>query len=141
MGLLQHELAQMQLEVSQIDTKIDTRLKDFRENLKGEIRTERRSLFEQYFGQQASTSVAGGAQDKGKGILGGTPPRFPPKEPLALSSASDLANIPSRVEGEGGRSGTLKRQRLRMFCLLCKMTRFVTAVLTVVVCLRSCYPP
>ncbi|KAA3460973.1 ABC transporter C family member 12-like isoform X2 [Gossypium australe] len=37
MGMLQHELSQLQLEFNQTATKIDLRLKDFHEDVKGEI--------------------------------------------------------------------------------------------------------
>ncbi|KAH1082960.1 hypothetical protein J1N35_022721 [Gossypium stocksii] len=72
---LQHELTQLQVEFSQLDTKIDARLKDFHESVKSEVCSklcsEFCSLFEEYFGQPATTVVL--VSNKGKGILGGTP--------------------------------------------------------------------
>ncbi|KAH1106436.1 hypothetical protein J1N35_010204 [Gossypium stocksii] len=93
MGQMQQELPQLQLEVSQIDIKIDLRLKDFHGNIKGEIRSELHSLFEQYFGLSPSASAVGATRvDKGKGILGGHPSRAS-KEHLAISLMTNIKYI------------------------------------------------
>lgn len=48
------------------------------------------SILEQFLRQPQATGVANTAQDKGKGILGGSPHGFPPKEPLVLSPQSNI---------------------------------------------------
>ncbi|MBA0655615.1 hypothetical protein Goklo_008082 [Gossypium klotzschianum] len=78
MGLLEHEMSQLQLEFIKLDTKLESRFKDLRDEFKGEIRSELHSLFEQYFGQSA-TSAHGMVQDRGKGILGTPPLGFHPR--------------------------------------------------------------
>ncbi|KAH1072890.1 hypothetical protein J1N35_025218 [Gossypium stocksii] len=44
-GLLEHEMSQLQLEFIKLDTKLESRFKDFRNEFKGEIRSEWHSLF------------------------------------------------------------------------------------------------
>lgn len=39
------------MELAQWDTKLDGRLKEFKEKVKGEIKLELQTLFEQYLGQ------------------------------------------------------------------------------------------
>lgn len=75
----------------EIDSKIDARLKEFHEIMKGKIETvkneihsELHSLFEQYLGAHSSTPVIVTPIEKGKGILGSTPPRIVMREPLAV---------------------------------------------------------
>ncbi|KAK5794986.1 hypothetical protein PVK06_036240 [Gossypium arboreum] len=74
LGMMQGELAQLQVKFSQLDARIDARLKDFQEGLKSEVRSEIRSelrselhlLFEQYFGQVPPVLVTGLASRKGR---------------------------------------------------------------------------
>lgn len=92
-GLLQHEFSQID---SKLDTKLDSRFKDFREEFKGKIRREIKSelhfFFEQYFGQ-SSTNVHGMGQDRGKGLLGTPPLRFPSKDSLAMSPTAEVGHL------------------------------------------------
>ncbi|TYI36984.1 hypothetical protein ES332_A03G180200v1 [Gossypium tomentosum] len=39
-GMMQGELTQLQVEFSQLDARIDARLKDFQEGIKSEVRSE-----------------------------------------------------------------------------------------------------
>ncbi|KAB2017600.1 hypothetical protein ES319_D08G173500v1 [Gossypium barbadense] len=40
MGVMQNELAQLQVEFTRLDVRIDMRLKDFQEGIKSEVRFE-----------------------------------------------------------------------------------------------------
>ncbi|TYI32586.1 hypothetical protein ES332_A04G074800v1 [Gossypium tomentosum] len=99
LGMMQEELTQLQAEFSQLDARIDARLKDFQEGLKSEVRSEVQSelrselhsLFEQYFGQVPPVPITGLASGKGKGILG-SPPGFLAKEHLIVSPMPDLGH-------------------------------------------------
>ncbi|KAG8490888.1 hypothetical protein CXB51_014747 [Gossypium anomalum] len=92
-GLLQHEFSHLDSKLdAKLDAKLDTRFKDFRDKFKSEIRSELHSFLEQYFGQ-SSTSAHGMCQDQGKGLLGTTPPRFPPEDRLAMSPAADVGHL------------------------------------------------
>lgn len=73
-----------------IDSKIDSRLKDFHDTIKCEIRSELHSLFEQYFSHSSSTSIGGVGMDKGKGVLESPAHGVLPKEQLVLSPLPDL---------------------------------------------------
>ncbi|KAK5794481.1 hypothetical protein PVK06_035710 [Gossypium arboreum] len=50
MGQLQHELSQLQVD---IDAKFDTRLKEFQERFKGDMRSELYSILEQFLDQHS----------------------------------------------------------------------------------------
>lgn len=56
MGHLQKEIAQLQIDFSQMDGKLETRLKEIREEFKCEINSELQYLFERYFGQSSGGS-------------------------------------------------------------------------------------
>ncbi|KAH1121481.1 hypothetical protein J1N35_004641 [Gossypium stocksii] len=84
-GLLQQEVVKLQGELSKWDVKLETRLKEFKDDFKSELRFELHNLFEQYLGNLTLTTSNTVAQVKGKKILGGPPPRFPLKEPLEVS--------------------------------------------------------
>ncbi|KAH1055411.1 hypothetical protein J1N35_033476 [Gossypium stocksii] len=86
MSMLQEELSQLHVE---IDSKINSWLKDFNDTIKDEICTELHSLFEQYFGQNSSSTVVETSLDKGKGILRSPPSRIPSKEHLTMSPLPD----------------------------------------------------
>ncbi|KAA3472231.1 Retrovirus-related Pol polyprotein from transposon 297 family [Gossypium australe] len=117
LGLMQGELTQLQVEFSQLDAKIDARLKEFQEGIKSEVRSEVRSelqselhsLFKQYFGQSPPVLITGAGMAKGKGILG-SPPGFPVKDHLLVSPISDLGH--SNLSSRGGKS-------LRLVSLFC----------------------
>lgn len=51
MNQLQSKASHIQMELAQWDTKLDGRLKEFKEKVKGEIKLELQTLFEQYLGQ------------------------------------------------------------------------------------------
>lgn len=61
-------------------------MKDLKDDFRGKIKLELQGLFEQYLSHPNGSSSAEDSLDKGKGILGGPPPRFPPKETLPTSS-------------------------------------------------------
>lgn len=69
-----------------IDARFETQLKGFKDEFKGEIRSEMHTLrseihglFEQYFGSPVAVSSATAPSiDKGKGIMGSTPHTPPP---------------------------------------------------------------
>lgn len=64
-------------------------MKELKEDFRGECKFEFQGLLEQYLGQVAGSSMVGQTSDKGKGILGGPPPGFPPKETLPTSPRVD----------------------------------------------------
>ncbi|KAH1046427.1 hypothetical protein J1N35_037211 [Gossypium stocksii] len=110
MRVMQNELAQLQVEFTQLDVRIDVRLKDLQERIKSEfhskvrsgLRSEIHSLLKQYFGQTLPTAVTGLVSNKGKGILGGFPLNFSTNEHLVVSPMLDLRHI-----GVSFRGGTL----------------------------------
>ncbi|KAK5818642.1 hypothetical protein PVK06_023585 [Gossypium arboreum] len=91
------EVAQLKIELSQWDAKLNTRLKELRDDSLGEIKSELQNLFEQYLGNPPSIRIVGAQEDKGKSILGGPPLGFLPKETLTVSLMMDLGcmGIPS----------------------------------------------
>ncbi|KAK5845875.1 hypothetical protein PVK06_002117 [Gossypium arboreum] len=52
-----------------------------------------KELFEQYLGHSTQATPTASAVDKGKGVVGGHPPGFPPKEHLPLSPLGELSNM------------------------------------------------
>ncbi|KAG8473006.1 hypothetical protein CXB51_034925 [Gossypium anomalum] len=70
----------------------DSRFKEFHEEIKGDIRFELQRFFEQYMGHVSATAH-GSSTNKGKGILGGTPPGFQPKESLLLSLIVEFGHV------------------------------------------------
>ncbi|KAH1072731.1 hypothetical protein J1N35_025059 [Gossypium stocksii] len=88
--LVSKEVTQLQVEISRWDTKLNSRLKEFRDEFRGEIEVELQTLFEQYLGHQPSVLVTSSSQYKRKGILGG-PPWFPSKGSLVVSPMVDLS--------------------------------------------------
>ncbi|TYH67098.1 hypothetical protein ES332_D06G165300v1 [Gossypium tomentosum] len=54
--------------------------------------SELHSFLEQYFGQ-SFTSAHRMGQDRGKGLLGTTPLRFPPKDSLTMSTVVDVGHL------------------------------------------------
>ncbi|KAK5794284.1 hypothetical protein PVK06_035503 [Gossypium arboreum] len=66
------------------DAKLKTQLKEFKDDFKYELRSELHNLFEQYFGNLTPAATNTIAQVKDKGILGGAPLRFAPKDPLRV---------------------------------------------------------
>lgn len=91
---LQKEMSQLQQELSQLrtdmDAKLDTRLKEFQERFKGDMRSELYSVLEQFLGQPQHESPSSTLQRKGKGILGESLPSFPPRDSLLLSPNENL---------------------------------------------------
>ncbi|KAG8488175.1 hypothetical protein CXB51_018702 [Gossypium anomalum] len=90
----QKEMSQLQQELSQlrtdIDAKLDTRLKEFQEGFKGDMRSELYSVLEQFLGQPQHGGPSSILQRRGKGILGESPPGFLPRDSLLLSLKADL---------------------------------------------------
>lgn len=74
MGKVQNEISQLD---SKWDTKMVARFQSFQEEFEGRML----SLFEKYLGSAS-------AQAKGKGILGGPPPGLPTKEGLDMAPPS-----------------------------------------------------
>ncbi|KAK5840355.1 hypothetical protein PVK06_009252 [Gossypium arboreum] len=92
MRLMQQELTQLQTNLAQMDARMESRFKEFHENVKVGIHIELQKFFEQRIGH-ATPPTQGQTSDKGKGVLGGTPPRFPPKESLLLSPMVESSHI------------------------------------------------
>ncbi|KAK5846697.1 hypothetical protein PVK06_002994 [Gossypium arboreum] len=96
---LQKEISQLQQELSQlrvnINAKIATRFKEFQDGFKGDMQAELYSLLEQFLGQTQHLGVGSfsSGQGKGKGLLGESPLRFPPRKSLAQSRKSKLEPI------------------------------------------------
>ncbi|MBA0803436.1 hypothetical protein Gohar_013645 [Gossypium harknessii] len=68
---MQQEISKLQEELVRLDAKMDTKFQEFNDEFRGNIQT----LLGQYFGQP-TTRVTG----KRKGVMGGAPPGFAPKE-------------------------------------------------------------
>ncbi|KAG8503005.1 hypothetical protein CXB51_001018 [Gossypium anomalum] len=76
------EVVKLQCELSQWAVKLETQLKEFKDDFKGVLRSELHNLFEQYLENLTPAASNPVAQVKGKRILGGLPLGFPLKEPL-----------------------------------------------------------
>ncbi|KAK5785257.1 hypothetical protein PVK06_039824 [Gossypium arboreum] len=84
-GNMQQEISKIQEEVARLETKIETRLQEF----KGEFREDLQSLLGQYFGPLPKGPSVNGATDKGKGVLG-APPGFPLRDTENPPAPMDL---------------------------------------------------
>ncbi|MBA0687024.1 hypothetical protein Goari_014587 [Gossypium aridum] len=68
---IQQEISKLQEELVRLDAKMNTKFQEFNDEFRGDLQT----LLGQYFGQP-TTGVTG----KRKGVMGGSPPGFAPKE-------------------------------------------------------------
>ncbi|MBA0859949.1 hypothetical protein Goshw_012363, partial [Gossypium schwendimanii] len=68
---MQQEISKLQEELVRLDAKMNTKFQEFNDEFRGDLQT----LLGQYFGQP-TTGVTG----KRKGVMGGAPPGFAPKE-------------------------------------------------------------
>ncbi|KAA3461257.1 hypothetical protein EPI10_027841 [Gossypium australe] len=89
--------------------------------LKGEIRLELESILDQYTGQSSPIFTPSLPQDKGKGILGGQPSSFPPKEAFMVSPLLEIGYCdtlkwiaPTLMESTSGASGQSLNNFLRL---------------------------
>ncbi|KAH1055374.1 hypothetical protein J1N35_033439 [Gossypium stocksii] len=85
-SVLQQEVSKRQEELARLDTKMETRLQVFKEEFKGELH----SLFGQYLGH---SNPATGATAKRKGVLGGPPPGFAPKDSVDPTNGQVPASV------------------------------------------------
>ncbi|KAK5794473.1 hypothetical protein PVK06_035702 [Gossypium arboreum] len=95
---LKQEMTKLQVELSQWDTKLGTRLKEFKEEFHGELKLELQGLFKQYLGNLVFAYSATPSIDRGKGVLGGPPSSFALKDRLPISPTMELGGMgtPSR---------------------------------------------
>lgn len=72
-------------------------MKELREDIRGEIKSELQGLFEQYLGSFTATPVVaapvGPSQDRDKGMLGSSPTRFPLRDAPLLSPDVNMKNV------------------------------------------------
>lgn len=87
---LQQEMAKLQTDFSQWDKHLDGRFKELKDEFHSELKVELQGLFEQYLGKVIGSASTGQSPDIGKGILGGPPLGFPPKEAQPTSPRVDL---------------------------------------------------
>lgn len=97
-GHLQQKVVQLQIDLSQWDTKFDNHLKKLWDDVLGEIKSEMQSLFEQYLGHLSPIVVAS-SQDRGKGILRSLPLGFPPRDTQIVSPMVDLRSVGTPLLG------------------------------------------
>ncbi|KAK5771699.1 hypothetical protein PVK06_047937 [Gossypium arboreum] len=80
--VLQQEMVKVQNELSQLDSKWDTKIEARFKGFKEEFQVEIHFLFEKYLGNTTASNTTTTIQAKGKGVLGGLPPRFLAKDNL-----------------------------------------------------------
>lgn len=82
----------------QWDAKLDTRLKELKDDFRGELQSKLQNLFEQYLGNPTPAVSNLAAQDKGKSILADASPSFPSRDPLDAHPMLELGSsgTPSR---------------------------------------------
>ncbi|KAK5785714.1 hypothetical protein PVK06_040324 [Gossypium arboreum] len=94
-NVMQQEISKIQEELVQLDTKMDIKFQEFKDEFKRDLQT----LLGQYFG-----SPNAGVTGKRKGVMRGAPPGFAPKDfvapipgqvPAALSTLPfvDMSNV------------------------------------------------
>lgn len=72
---MQQEISKIQEEMGLLETKMENRLKEFKEEFRGDLQ----AMLGQYFGPPSKSSLVNATVDKGKGVLG-APPGFSPKD-------------------------------------------------------------
>ncbi|KAL1155954.1 hypothetical protein V6Z11_A08G059500 [Gossypium hirsutum] len=82
---MQQEISKIQEEITRLETKMETRFQEFKEEFRGDLQ----ALLGQYFGPPPPKGPSTtGAVDKGKGVLG-APPGFLPKDNELPPSPAD----------------------------------------------------
>lgn len=89
-GGMQQEISKIHEEMAHLETKMENRLKEFKEEFWGDLQT----LLSQYFGPPPKSPPVAGTVEKGKGVLG-APPTFPLKD----SVPPQVQTGPSFAEG------------------------------------------
>ncbi|KAH1092150.1 hypothetical protein J1N35_019407 [Gossypium stocksii] len=110
-NVLQQEMVKIQGKPAHLDTELEPKLEAwwqaFKEELKGEIRTDIHSLFERYLGNPTASSNVS-AQAKGKEILGGPPLGFPAKESIDVPQPLLVTSHTSSPRSHSGVSRMLR---------------------------------
>lgn len=73
-------MVKLQYDLSQWDLRLEGRLKELKDEFKGELKVELQGILVQYLGKVAASSSLGQAPSKGKRVMGEHPLGFPPKE-------------------------------------------------------------